>query len=286
MKIFFPSCFGGGMVFVALFALSCGGSTTGSALSAEQLLSQGRFEEAKLAAISRGNEPMDRAVVALSILAQEPSTTSAEAAVAVLDDDSSSIGKAVAATEMLALVFTLPSVPQVLSLTSAEVALGAIGHGSLARSTASLVHGSEASTTLATSALERLFLWTRTPDVTIDPGRLLDVWNGSYTLLGGSLKATDDLSAWRLFTSIGGLAVVMENVAPSSDLTRVLLGSAVSVIEQNPDIAVPARCDLSSPFDDLRRAAARDRKLLGRLERAVAVATGCTLGQYAPKKEE
>ncbi len=286
MKIFFPSCLPGGMIFIALFALSCGGATGGSALSAEQLLAQGRFEEAKLAAVSRGSEPMDRAVASLSTLAQDPSTTSAEAAVAILMDDSSSVGTAVAATEMLALVFTLPSVPQDLSLTSAEVALGAVGHGSFARSKDSLVHGSEASTTLAIGALERLYLWTRTPDVTIDPGRLLDVWNGSYTLLGGSLKATDDLNAWRLFTSIGSLAVVMDRVAPLSDLTKVLLGSAVSVVEQNPDIAVPARCDLSSPFDDLRRAAARDRKLLGRLERTVAVATGCTLGQYAPKKEE
>ncbi len=286
MKIFFPSCFFGGMVFIALFALSCGGATGGAALSAEQLLAQGRFEEAKLAAVSRGSEPMDRAVAALSILAQEPSTTSAEAAVAVLDDGSSSIGTAVAAIEMLSLVFTLPSVPQDLSLISAEVALSAIGYGSLARSKASLVNGSEASTTLAIGALERLYLWTRTPDVTIDPARLLDVWNGSYTLLGGSLKATDDLNAWRLFQSIGSLAVVMDRVAPLSDLTRVLLGSAVSVVEQNPDIAVPARCDLSSPFDDLRRAAARDLKLLGRLERSVAVAAGCSLGQYAPKKEE
>ncbi len=286
MRNFSPFYLPGGMVFIALFALSCGGTTGGSALSAEQLLAQGRFEEAKLAAISRGAEPIDRAVAALSILAQDPSTASAEAAVAVLLDDSSSIGTAVAAIDMLSLVFTLPSVPQDLSLTSAEVALGAIGQGSLALSKDSLVHGSEACTTLAIGALERLHLWTRTPDVTIDPARLLDVWNGSYTLLGGSLKATDDLNAWRLFQSIGSLAVVMDRVAPLSDLTKVLLGSAVSVIEQNPDIAVPARCDLSSPFDDLRRATARDRKLLGRLERSVAVATGCTLGQYAPKKEE
>ena len=286
MKVFFPFCIVGGMFFVALFALSCGGTTGGSSSSAEQLLAQGRFEEAKQAAISRGNEPIDRAVAALSILAQEPSTNSAQAAVSVLNDDSSSIGTAVAATEMLALVFTLPAVPEDLSLTSAEVALGAIGRGPFARSKASLVHGSEASTTLALAALERLYLWTRTPDVTINPGRLLEVWNGSYSLLGGSLKAANDLSAWSLFTSIGGLAVVMDKVAPFSDLTKVLLESAVSVVEQNPDIAVPARCDLASPFDDLRRAATRDRELLGRLERTVAVATGCTLGQYAPKKKE
>jgi hypothetical protein len=94
---------------------------------------------------------------------------------------------------------------------------------------------------------------------------------------------TDDGQAWRLFRSIGGLAITMAHAAPDDDLTSVLQGAASAVIESNPSIVIAARCDLGSPFDQLKTSLAHERELLIRLEKAVVEAKGCSRGTYAPE---
>jgi hypothetical protein len=224
-------------------------------------------------------------VVALSHLAESLEPQDQTRALDALLAGGNEVAAAAAADQMLGLVSHLPAdVPAEVSLAAVEVALAATGRGPLARVQTGPVPGSEVARSLAASLLERLNLWLSAGDVTPDPARLLDAWNGSYSLLGGSMDVgDDDPLAWKLYSATTGLAVTLNSIARDSDLTKVVLRSAVEVVEHNPGITIAVRCDLASPFADLRAALTYDRKLLGRLERAVASAVGCSRGKYAPR---
>lgn len=276
---------GGLMLIIALLA-GCGGAQQAEPRDPVALLVAGRYAEARSAAeAGSGDELMDRAVVALSHLAESLEPQYQARALDALITGGNEVAAAAAADSMLGLVTRLPAdVPDAVSLAAVEVALAAAGRGPMARVQAGPVPGSEVARSLAASLLERLHLWLATGDVAPDPTRLLDAWNGSYSLLGGSMDAGgDDPQAWRLYTAIGGLAVTLDSIARDSDLTKVVLRTAVEVVEHNPSITIAVRCDLASPFDDLRAALTYDRELLGRLERAVAPAVGCSRGKYAPQ---
>jgi hypothetical protein len=116
----------------------------------------------------------------------------------------------------------------------------------------------------------------------VDSSRLLNLWNSCFSLTGGSFDSKDDVHAWRLFQSISKMAFFINSREPRGDLANVLLGAAVTVIEANPEIAVPVRCDLASPYEDLKKAMAYNRENMARLENAVKEAAGCTRGMYAP----
>lgn len=275
---------GGWMLIIALLA-GCGGAQQVEKRDPVALLAAGRYADARSAAeAGSGDELRDRAVVALSHLAESLEPQAQTRALDALLAGSNEVATAAAADQMLGLVSRLPAdAPGGIPLVAVEVALAAVGKGPLARVQTGPVPGSEVARSLAASVLERLHLWLST-GVTPDPARLLDAWNGSYSLLGGSMDAGDDDSlAWKLYTATGGLAVTLDSVARDSDLTKVVLRSVVEVVEHNPDITIAVRCDLASPFDDLRAALTYDRELLGRLERAVAPAVGCSRGKYAPK---
>lgn len=283
---------GSGVVVAALavaLMIGCGGAQTVEKADPVSLLATGRYKEARAAARSgSGDDLSDRAVVALSYLGESTEPASARQAADSLVDGGGAIAAAAAADRMLALVPRMPTdVPEGLSLAAVEVALAAAGKGPLARTQAGPEPGSEVACALAASVLDRLHLWLATSGDPLDAERLLEAWNGSYSLLGGSMGTEEDhYLAWKLYTAIGGLAVVLDSAARDSDLTTVVLRSAVEVVEQNPAITTAVRCDLASPFDGLRAALTYDRELLGRLERAVAPAVGCSRGKFAPKGPE
>ncbi|MFO8071948.1 MAG: hypothetical protein R6V85_08735 [Polyangia bacterium] len=272
-------------VVAAVLLLSCGGPQLAREAGPEELLAEGKYEQARSAVRAGGVDSVrDRAIVALTHLAEaHGDPEAAQSALAVLREGSGDVETAASATEMLELLFTLPEPAGTeLSISAAKVALGAVGHGSLAPSQAAPMPGSEVSRRLAVAVLERVSLWLEAGSSTVAPEKILDTWNGSFSLLGGSVALSDEVLAWKLFTSLGNLGASMHEATPDSDLTAALLRAAVSAVEENPHIAIPVRCDISSPFDRLRQALVRERELLGRLERAVAAATGCKRGAYAP----
>jgi hypothetical protein len=279
----------GGVLVTIIAALGCGGAQPVAKADPVALLAAGRYADARSAAkAGTGDDVRDTAVVSLSLLAEEGGEAAAPRAVDALLAGGNSVAAAAAGGEMLGLVPSLPEPrPDEISLLATETALGAAGKGPLARSASGPVPGSEVSRSLAAGVLERLHLWLASTEQVPDSTRLLKVWNGSYTLLGGSMATGDDEHlAWTLYAAIGGLSIYFDDTARDSDLTKVLLRSTVEVAEQNPAIATAVRCDLASPFTELRAALAYDRELLGRFERAVASAAGCNRGKYAPLDEQ
>ncbi|MBW2276724.1 MAG: hypothetical protein JRF63_04475 [Deltaproteobacteria bacterium] len=278
----------GGLLLALVFTLlGCGGVQTVEKTDPVSLLVAGRYADARSAAQSGTDDELsDRAVVALSYLAEGVEPDAAERAVGALVEGGNAITWAAAADQMLTLVSRLPAdVPEGIALTAVEVALAAAGKGPLARVQAGPVPGSEVARSLAASVLERLHSWLANSETVADAQRLLDAWNGSYSLLSGSMATGDnDFLAWKLYSAIAGLAVTLDAAARDSDLTKVVLRSAVEVVEQNPEITTAVRCDLASPFAGLRAALTYDRDLAGRLERSVASAEGCNRGKFAPRE--
>ena len=231
---------------------------------------------------------LNRAVVALSYLAEAKEPTAVDQALGSLLEGGSAIASAAAADQMLVLVSRLPaSIPDELPLTAVEVALAAAGKGPRARVQTGPEPGSDVARSLAASVLEQLHLWLANSGVTPDAQRLLDAWNGSYSLLGGSMQTgEDDFLAWKMYKAVAGLAVVLDEIARDSDLANVVLRSAVEVVEQNPNITTAVRCDIASPLAGLRKPLSYDRELDGRMERALAPAAGCNRGKFAPTGPE
>ncbi|MDJ0763799.1 MAG: hypothetical protein QNJ97_12525 [Myxococcota bacterium] len=272
-------------VLLSFLFIGCGGAQIREGADPLALLRQGRFAEARSVAEHRGvADPTMRAVVALSLVAETPKPSRGAKAVVALAEGTNEIGAAAAAVEMLDLAFTIEKpISTEAAMLISEAALGSVGYGPLKAETVPSLPPGMASRALGTAVLERVFFALDGSNAAVDLNRLLTIWNSCFTLGGGSAAAEDEVQAWRLFRSIGGLAVIVEGVAPDSDLSKVLLAAAVAVVESNPNIAIAARCDLASPFDQLKMAVAHNRNLLGRLEGAVVAATGCTRGTYAPE---
>lgn len=269
----------------SLFAVGCGGRDKGGQADPMALLRQGRCAEARSAALAQGIEREgNRALVALCHIAESPVDESAKKAISVLGSNAGDIRAAAAASEMLSLVSELPEPPDTTgSLLLAEAALGAVSCGPLApSSTAPSITVGTASRDLALAVLHRVSEALLIPGAGIDDRRLLSIWNGCFSLDGGSFEAKGAYPAWQLYKSIATIALFVSRGKPESDFAKVLLGAAISVVEHNPGISVAVRCDLSSPFDDLKAAVAYDREILGRLERSVVNAAGCSRGTYAP----
>jgi len=276
-----------GILLTLLFA-SCGGAQKVAGTDPLEMLARGQYARARALVKSNGpSNPTDCAVVAISYLAESPNKISLDKAVQTLNKGQNQIATATAANEMLALAKTLPPISNnEFSLLLIEAALGAAGYGTYAQSRSKPEPGSKIAVLLAVSSLERLNIHMSINHKQASQDRILEIWNGCYSLLGGSLSIKNNYQAWCLYTSIAGIAIVFAATSPNAELSRVLLQSAVLTIEQNQEISHAARCDMSSPFDKLKPVLLRHRDLLGRLERAVSGATGCTLGTYAPRPEE
>jgi hypothetical protein len=264
---------------------ACGGAQDrGPTIDPLELLGRGEYNAARLAAQARGGDsPSDRAVIALSLIAEHPDREAAVRGVEALASGAARDLALLSAAEMLALYSSAPDCTgDERALLAAEIALGAAGLGPIAAAPAPAGAVAPRDFDLAASILERLRLGLAGEGV-LETARLLAIWNGCFTLLGGAVKGATDLQAWTLFANLGGLAAVVGDAAPASDLARALLVSSVAAVEANPSITTAVRCDLASPFDALRAALTHERDLAGRLERAVAPALGCTRGKYAPR---
>lgn len=263
----------------------CGAHREGNDVDPVSLLKAGLCEDALVAAQSSTTiDPQTkRAVVAFCSVVTTQGGGSYRKAVAVLQEETGEMHAVVSAREMLdaALLFPTP-LSATLSTALAEVALGAAGYGRLAPKDGIAVDAVGAATrALAVSVLERLAVALDTTS-RLDTAGLLVIWNSCFSLMGGSFEAEDAHQAWRLYAAVAAVAIFTAAEAPNSDIAEALLGALVTVVEVNPDIQPAVRCDLASPFEELKNALAYKRPLLGRLEEAVKGAIGCTRGTYAP----
>jgi hypothetical protein len=272
------------LALAALLAACGGAQERGPIADPRELLGRGEYVAARLAALARGGDaPADRAVIALSLIAEHPDREAAARAVDALAKGGARDAAVRAAIEMLAIYPTAPDCADAeRALLAAEIGLGAAGLGPLAAGSAASASGGAGDFDLGTAILERLRLGLAGAGA-IETARLLAIWNGCFSLLGGSMRGPTDAQGWALYENLGGLAALVGKAAPDTALARALLASAVAAVEANPALTTAVRCDLGSPFDDLRTALTYDRDLLGRLERAVAQALGCTRGRYAPR---
>jgi hypothetical protein len=272
------------MILLIFFTqLSCGSRQHSTHSDPLSLLKQGRYPEARVAAVAAGlDDDTNRAIAALTYIADAPVKSSALLSVKTLSEDVGGVRSAAVATQMLSFIFELPSVSPELSILAAETALGAVSYGPFSPGTQPTLTVGAASRDLSAAVLERVAVVLSSPDITMDRQRLLKIWNVCYSLDGGAFEAMGEYQAWRLFTSISGIGLFLSRSDPTGDLTNALLSAAVTVIEANPTIVVAARCDLSSPIDDLRKALSYNLDMLKRLENAVSEATGCSRGTYAP----
>jgi hypothetical protein len=272
---------------LAAACTACGAALDrGPTIDPKELLARGDYTAARLAAEARGgDEPSDRAVIALSRIAEHPDREAAASSVKALTKGGARELALRAAVEMLALYTSAPDcADDERALLAAEIALGATGLGPIAAAPNPAGAKGALEFGLAVSIIERLKLGLAGSGE-LETARVLAIWNGCFALLGGSMKGATDLDAWLLIANLGGLAAMIADAAPTSDLARAMLASAVTAIEANPAVIVAVRCDLSSPFDALRVALTHERDLLGRLERTAAPALGCTLGTYAPRPQ-
>jgi hypothetical protein len=263
----------------------CGGKPDVQRVDPYLLLTDGQYTAARAAIVKENaKDPMSRAIVAASLAAEDPSEQNAALAVRALTDGTDDPDILSAATNVLNLAFYIPQpVSTEVSLLISEVALGALGQGALASPSRAPLSLDENTRQIAVSALERVKIALDEPGAIFESSRILTIWKGCAALMNNVLVATDDAQAWLLFHSLGGIAVVMQDAAPNSELSLLLLVSTVIALESNPAIAIAARCDLSSPFDRLKMALAYKRNLAGRLEAATSGALGCTRGTYAPE---
>jgi hypothetical protein len=265
--------------------IGCGGKPTVQRADPYLLLTEGQFAEARAAIVTENaRDPMSRAIVAVSLAAEDPSTRNGALAIEALTDDRGQSETLAAVARALNLAFYIPQpVSAEVSLLISEVALGTLGQGPLASPSVTPPPASDGTRDTALFALERVKIALDQPNVAFGPSRILAIWNGCLALMDNALATPEEAQAWLLFHSLGNMAAVVQNAAPNSDLALVLLKSAVAVVEGNPSIAIAARCDLSSPFESLKMALAHKRNLAGRLGKATSGAVGCTRGTYAPE---
>jgi hypothetical protein len=94
---------------IVLLIAACGARSLVEKKIPRELLLEGRFTEARAAALEAGlDDQTNRAIVALSHIAEAPTADSARKAVSVLADDARNVRAAATALEMLALAHEIP----------------------------------------------------------------------------------------------------------------------------------------------------------------------------------
>lgn len=274
----------GWLLLVAVFLFACGAKQPTQATDPLTLLKEGRYPEARVAAVNAGlDNDTNRAIAALTYVTESPVASSAKLAVNTLNKDAGNVRTAAVVTLMLGLTSALPPpVSPDVSMAIAESALGAVSYGPYAPGTKPTLTVGAASRELAGLVLARVGFALANAEFQVGRQRLLQIWNSCYSLDGGDFEADGAYRAWRLFKSISTIAIFMGRVDPTDDFTNALFNAAITVVEANPEITIAAKCDLGSPYDDLKKALALKRDLLGRLETALSGATGCSRGTFAP----
>jgi hypothetical protein len=230
----------------------------------------------------------ERGALALCVLAEgNGADVSAQKAVKILSKGTKGpVFWTAGAEKMIKYARIFPGRDHQFNLQVIRTALGAAGSGPF-KITISPEPGSEAGKALAAVVLGFLAdildsAAGSSPVSVLPQNQLVEIWNGTYSLLGGSVQTNSALFAWQLYMGLTRVALRMWNPLEHNDFSFLLINTAIEVVENNPQIAVAVKCDLSSPYEQLRSEVSAKVDLLGRLERAVSAATGCSRGRYAP----
>ncbi|MBN2804036.1 MAG: hypothetical protein JXR91_13160 [Deltaproteobacteria bacterium] len=268
----------------------CGAPQKAAETDFKLLLSNGDCSKAtaELSSKSFLNDE-EKAIVAICSILQDDTETAAgetggsqKNAVKIIVDNKNPVSNAAAAKYLIEYSKIIPPQSFNVNIKILLTALGAAGYGPYKTSVA-IEEGSNISKDLATDVIEQLSLFLNNLDSQyVNTNGIIEVWNGTYSLLGGSVQTDSVKEAWRLFTSLANIAIVMFNPKTMEEFETILIKTAIEAVEKNPQISVAVKCDLSSPYQNFKGIVSKKQELLGSLERAVSSATGCTPGRYAP----
>ena len=288
MKRTIKSCFTACRVWVwavLLIVVSATGCKTPppeTALDIRALMSAGNCSEiqSQLSADSLSAE--SRGALAVCALVTESNDSGKQNALQIVSGDATTC--TTAATSMLELSLLHPNATDEYRQALLAVAFGIGGYGPVL-SDGIIPPGSDGARMLTVAILRFAEDAYLQQDFAANPDALIGVWRGCQYLLDGNYLAGTDYMAWQLFTALADFALRVFDPFNKTELGYEVMRATVATLEQNGAIGVAARCDLGSPYEKLKSALSKDTALLGPLERAVAVATGCTRGRYAPQPQ-
>lgn len=268
-------------IFFALMWLGCQSPVPQNPLDLNRLMQQGNcqqiekeLQQTTLSASTRG------ALAACSLTHANP-TSSKQAALQYLVNNNSS-QKEIAAQSMLhfAALHPTPSSAYIESVFEISFAISGYGPSAISAMNSQNSHSSQQ---LVVDILKFLRASCLDSNRTACGELISEVWNGCLQMLNGSFVGATDYLAWQLYTNFAAVALSIWDPMNKTDLAVGMMQATIAIVENNPPISVAARCDLSAPYEKLKNALSKNISLLGRFERAVSAATGCTRGRYAPQ---
>lgn len=269
------------LVTASFLILGCKSAPVKTAADFTTLMSEGNCAEIKKRITGDSLSAQERGALATCLLvaAQDPSHKKDAAQLISHEFAATAAANGIA---FLGLATLYPNPQRAFELAVYEVAFAIGGYGPL---------GTQPSVAPETIDAQKMVIailqFTKLSyleGATANTADVSEIWKGCQHLLNHSYAATDEYVAWSLHTSLAAVALRMWDPLNKTDLSYDLMRATVAVVEQNQTISVAARCDLAAPYDQLKMALSKDTALLGRLERAVSAAMGCSRGKYAPQK--
>ena len=269
------------LVGVILLATACKTPPPKTAVDVETLISEGNCAAIREQLAGKTLSANDNGALAVCTLVQDGSSAGQQSALSyIARDNAKDTQTNAAATLRLAVLYPSPGAG--FNLAVVRTVLGAGGYGPVASGSAIAPKTAESQQLVIDFlhfAVEAYFNNQSGAEL----AELVEVWQGCQYLLGGSYSAQNEYLAWQLFSALADFGLVVFDPFNKTDFGYEVMKAAITCLEQNGAIAVAAKCDLGSPYEKLKDALSKDTALLGPMERAVSVATGCTRGKYAPK---
>ena len=273
---------GWAVLLIVFGATSCKTPPTETALDIRALMSAGNCNEIQSQLSAESLSAEGRGALAVCALATDSNDSGKQNALQIVSGDATTC--TTAATSMLELSLLHPDATDEYHQAVLAVAFGIAGFGPVS-STGIVPPGSDGARMLTVAILRFAEDAYLQQDFPANPDALMGVWRGCQYLLDGNYLAGTDYLAWQLFTALADFALRVFDPFNKTELGYEVMRATVETLEQNGAIGVAARCDLGSPYEKLKSVLSKDTALLGPLERAVAVATGCTRGRYAPQPQ-
>ncbi|MBN2718025.1 MAG: hypothetical protein JXX14_19405 [Deltaproteobacteria bacterium] len=269
---------------ILIFAVTaCKTPPTQTALDVATLISEGNCVEIQAQLTGAHLSANEKGALAVCALVQNSDETGQQRALKfIASDDSTATLTQAKFTLSLAVLYPSPTAD--FQLAVLRTVLGASGFGPISSDSViapKTTEGQQLAIHLLRYAIDAYF--NNSSGARLDD--LVELWNGCQYLLGDTYSVESDYWAWQLFTALAELGLNVFDPFNKTDFGYAVMKATVTALEQNGAIAVAAKCDLGSPYERLKSALSKDTALLGPMERAVSVATGCSRGKYAPEEQ-
>lgn len=269
-------------ICIALLVIACGKPATQTAADITTLIKAGNCDEiqARFGTDAQGAKQRG----ALAVCGVAITAGDAGKQIALKQIRNTSVSRIVEnSVAFLSLATRFPGPHPFFRSQVTEVVFGASGFGPLADTTSVPPQSAQAQQLVVALLQFSVEMYFQQSGGNMND--LAVIWSGCEYLLGNSYTAASDYLAWQLFTALAELALNVWDPLNKTEFGHTLMQATLSTLVQNGTISAAARCDLGSPYERLKAALSKDTALLGPLERAVAVATGCTRGKYAPQAD-